>query len=684
MLYLSSGIDNISRVGKATAAKLKRLGLFTAEDLLFYFPFRYDDFSQVTRIKDLRSEMSANIIGQIEMLQSRRSHRRRMHITEAIVNDGTDSMKVIWFNQPYISKSLKTGDTVSLSGKVDDNTGIAAFLSPAYEKISRNEPIHTQGFVPNYHLTSNLTQKQIRFLIKQVVPLSKKISDWMPSEVIKNCKLLDLSTAIEWIHFPKTASEIAQARKRLSFDELFLIQLESGLLKSEYTNSKAEKIEFFENETKNFVQSLPFKLTNSQRKTAWEIIKDIGKDEPMSRLLEGDVGSGKTLVAGLSMLNVALNKKQSVLMVPTEILAQQHFNTLKRLFGNLKIGLITRTQKSVSVTEDKPTIDYIIRNTDVIIGTHALIQEKINFKRLALAIIDEQHRFGVEQRKLLIEKSGIKNKVPHLLTMTATPIPRTLALALYGDLDISIINELPKDRKKIQTHIVPEIKRGKAYEFIRKQIEEGRQVFVICPLIDFSDKLGVKSVKDEYEKLDKVVFPDIPTGMLHGRMKAVEKENIMRDFLENKIKILVSTSVVEVGVDVPNATIMMIEGAERFGLAQIHQFRGRVGRSSHQSYCFLFTDSNSEKSLDRLKSLEKVNDGFELAKIDLKFRGPGEVYGTAQKGFPELKIASLFDNQLIKLAKEESEKIIHQDRFLNKWPKLKEKMQNWRDQFHFE
>lgn len=695
MLYLSSGIDNISRVGKTTANKLKKLGLFTTEDLLFYFPFRYDDFTCVTKIKDLQAGTVVNIIGQIEMMQNRRSHRRRLNITEAILNDGTDSIKAIWFNQPFIPRNLKVGDTVSLSGKIDDNMGTATIVSPSYEKITGAEPIHTQGFVPNYHLTANLTQKQIRFLVKQILPLARKITDWLPSETIKNAKLTTLSDAIAKIHFPGNKHDIETARKRLAFDELFLIQLESGLAKAEKTKNKAEPIKFFEQETKNFVENLPFKLTNAQRKTAWQIIKDIGQDKPMSRLLEGDVGSGKTLVACLAMLNIALNKKQSVLMVPTEILAKQHFNTLCKLFSktDIKIGLITSSAKqayNVSCTE--PNADgnkildtkFIILNADIVIGTHALIQEKINFTNLALAIIDEQHRFGVEQRKILSNKSANKNIMPHLLSMTATPIPRTLALALYGDLDISIINELPSDRKKIITSIIPEKKRETAYEFIRQQISSGRQVFMICPLIDFSDKLGVKSVKDEYEKLDKIIFPDITIGMLHGRMKPAEKESVMQDFLDNKIKILVSTSVVEVGVDVPNATIMMIEGADRFGLAQIHQFRGRVGRSKYQSYCFLFTDSSTERTLARLKSLEKINDGFELAKIDLKFRGPGEVYGTAQKGFPELKIASLFDHELVKLARDESDKIIQKDYSLINWPILKEKMINWRGQFHFE
>jgi ATP-dependent DNA helicase RecG len=499
--------------------------------------------------------------------------------------------------------------------------------------------------------------------------------------------------------------DIDLAKKRLAFDEVFLIQLQSQIYRRETKKYSSSPIIFKEPETKNLVDGLPFKLTDAQRQSAWEILQDIQKDSPMSRLLEGDVGSGKTVTAAIAMFNVALNKKQAVLMVPTEILARQHYNSLGKLFSgwDIKIGLVTGNQLIINnekliveggvkesmsqraeiknlpmvVTKNKKikkvNPQEIIDNSDIIVGTHALIQDKINFKNLGLVIIDEQHRFGVEQRTKLLAANQ-EGHMPHLLSMTATPIPRSLALAIYGDLDISIINEMPAGRKKINTAIVPEVKREEAYKFIRAQIEAGQQVFVICPLIDLSDKLGVKSVKDEFEKLDKNIFPDLNIGMLHGKMKAPEKEKIMADFLDNKIKILVSTSVIEVGVDVPNATIMMIEGAERFGLAQLHQFRGRVGRGEHQSYCFLFTENASEKTLSRLQALTQYQDGFALAKIDLRFRGPGEVFGTAQKGFPEFKIASLFDYALMKQAREQAIKLLEEDESLNKWPEMKGKI----------
>ncbi len=860
MLKLTTDITAINRVGAATAKKLKRLGIDTVQDLIFYFPFRYDDFSRIVPINQLRAGMSANVVGQIEFIQNKRSFRRRMYLTEALIYDGQENLKVIWFNQPFITRNLKVGDKISLAGKVEDDFGALVMKSPVYEKIQhgltrttadlRGQAVHTQGLVPNYHLTANITQKQIRFLIKQVINLTTQITDFLPVDVKKPVGLINLSEAIRKIHFPKTRAEIDQARKRLAFDELFLIQLQSQLVKRDLKSSRAQSVIFKSAETKKFVDSLPFKLTNAQRKAAWQILQDLNKAKPMSRLLEGDVGSGKTLVAVIAMLNVTLNGKQAVLMVPTEILAKQHYNTIAKFLDdfNVKIGLVTRSEKRTNfdrgimkhLKNKKLNAMFITQNCDIIIGTHALIQENIKFKKLALAIIDEQHRFGVNQRSALISRTnadttrtnaddggltrtntdggivndggllyeeltykireaifnvkkelglGHKEKIyqnaleqefiklgiefekektinikynnkkvgmyrpdfvieqkiilevkklpflgkfekdqiwhylkgseyklallvnfgpsdveikrivydlarlqksasvsisPHLLSMTATPIPRSLALALFGDLDLSIIDEMPKDRKKIITSVVPEDKRQKAYDFIRQQINQGRQVFVICPLIDPSDKLGVKSVQEEYKKLDHIVFSDLVIGRLHGRMKPKEKEKIMQEFLENKIKILVSTSVVEVGVDVPNAAIIMIEGADRFGLAQIHQFRGRVGRSQYQSYCFLFTDSESQRSLKRLEALTRIDNGFALAKIDLKFRGPGEIYGLEQKGFPELKIASLFDYQLMKLANEQAIKLINKDSSLNSWPKLKEKLGQWEKLVHLE
>jgi len=527
-MELNTNIKELNRVGKTVAGRLSKLGILTVNDLLFYFPFRYDDFSVVKKIDDLKSGDKVTIIGQIELIKNRRASRHKMYITEALVSDDSESIKVIWFNQPFIGKTLKIGDNISLSGKVEEDYGINVFKSPSYEKIKDNSKVSDNGLIPIYHLTENVTQKQLKFLIKQVINLTKEINDSLPDEIKKRLGLLSLGEAISKIHFPKNQIDIEQSRKRLAFDELFLIQLKSQIAKLERENGIAEIIDFKESETKNFVNSLPFKLTNDQKKAAWMILQDMNSEKPMSRLLNGDVGSGKTVVAVMAMLNVALNDKQSALMVPTELLARQHFYSISKMlesFNIFKIALLTNSQRRLSTNPDKnlskKEVLKIIKNkeVDIVIGTHSLVQDDIEFSDLALAIIDEQHRFGVKQRKTLINKSGDKNTTLHLLSMTATPIPRSLALALFGELDISIIKEKPENRKPIITKIIMENKRLEVYEFIKKEIIEDKQVFVVCPLIEESDLLGVKSVETEFLKLNKKIFPYIPMAMLHGRMK---------------------------------------------------------------------------------------------------------------------------------------------------------------------
>ncbi|HTX86918.1 MAG TPA: ATP-dependent DNA helicase RecG [Candidatus Nanoarchaeia archaeon] len=704
-MELSTPLTQLKGVGQSIGKRLAAIGLNNTEDLLWYFPYRYDDFTRLTKIKDLKSAVAANVIGQIELIENRRAHHRRMYITEALINDGTETLKVIWFNQPFIGKTLKVGDTISLAGRAEDQ-GVLTMVSPVYERVNSAGLIHTAGLVPNYHLTEKITQKQLRFLISQIINLAKNLPDTLPEEMKKRLNLLPLGQAVRQIHFPKKLADVEAARRRLAFDELFLLQLKSQLVKKDRDLARAEKIEFKEKDTKEFVTSLPFKLTEDQRQAAWAILGDLGKSQPMARLLNGDVGSGKTLVAVIALLNVALNNKQAVLMAPTEILAQQHFNTISRLLENypLRIALLTNSYRLLNSTLSGPStpaaaasaqddkkitraeILKMIGNgeIDIIIGTHALLQEDVKFKNLALAVIDEQHRFGVEQRKALMAKSGRQDLTPHLLSMTATPIPRSLALALFGDLDISVIKQMPAGRVPIMTKIVPEEKRAAAYNFIRQQIEAGRQAFVICPLIEESDLYGVKSVKEEFVKLDRGVFPEIKIAALHGKLKAKEKEEIMRGFLAGEYKILVSTSVIEVGVDAPNATIMMIEGADRFGLAQLHQFRGRVGRGAEQSYCFLFPASSDLKTCQRLQTMEKISDGFALAKMDLKLRGSGEIFGTAQSGFPELKIATLWDYELMKQARDEAVALLAADAELKKNPALRQEMDIFEEKIHLE
>jgi ATP-dependent DNA helicase RecG len=708
---LNTPLTSLNGVGESIGKRLTAIGLNNVEDLLWYFPYRYDDFTHSTKIKDLQAGVAANVIGQIELIENRRAHTRRMNITEALINDGTETLKVIWFNQPFLIKTLRVGDSISLAGTAEDQ-GILTMASPVYEKVNSTGLIHTAGLIPIYHLTEKITEKQLRFLMSQVIALSDKIPDTLPENIKSKLKLLSLGEAIRLIHFPKKWEDVDLARRRLAFDELFLMQIKSQLIKKDRDLARAEIIDFKEKDTREFVDSLPFKLTEDQRQASWCILQDMSKPRPMSRLLNGDVGSGKTLVAVMALLNTALNNKQGVLMAPTEILAQQHFNSISKLLANfpLRIALLTNNYRKLNSSlsdpssrnlgtqddkdDDKKSDKKIGRaeilktikagEIDIVIGTHALVQEDVKFKKLALAVIDEQHRFGVGQRKALMEKSGHPELTPHLLSMTATPIPRSLALALFGDLDVSVIKQMPHGRKPIVTKIVPEEKRAAAYNFIREQIRAGRQAFVVCPLIEESDLLGVKSVKEEFFKLDRGVFPEIKMAALHGKLKAKEKEDIMRGFLNNEYKIIVTTSVIEVGVDVPNATIMMIEGADRFGLAQLHQFRGRVGRGGEQSYCFLFPSSHDLKTNQRLQNMENISDGFELAKTDLKSRGSGEIFGTAQSGFPELKIATLWDYELMQAAQTEAVALLAADPDLKKNPALREKINIFEEKIHLE
>ncbi len=679
MIALDSKISTLYRAGQKLAKTLQKLGLETVRDLLFHFPSRYEDFRESLAIDSLEAGMEANIRGTIELISNKRSAKRRMYLTEALISDNSGSVKAIWFNQPFLTRNLKVGDRVSLAGRVSESYGQLALVSPQYEKIYSDDLVHTKGLVPDYRLTADLSQKQLRSLIKQALPLAAEISDWLPERTRNRLGLLELKEALQKIHFPKSLEEAEEARRRLSFGELFLRQLRAQAIKNELKSKQAPAVPFREKETKEFVASLPFKLTDSQRRAAWEILQDMEKEEPMSRLLEGDVGSGKTVVATIALLNAALSGRQAALMAPTEILANQHYQLISKLLGSygFNIALLTGSRKSPQAAD-----------ANIVIGTQALIQKNFKFHDLALVIVDEQHRFGVKQRQHLLDyQANERELTPHFLSMTATPIPRSLALAIYGDLDLSIINQLPAGRKAIETKIILENERTAAYDFIRKEISSGRQAFVVCPLIDESDRLGVKSVKAEHEKLDRLIFPDLQVGLLHGRLKTKEKEAVMADFLAGKTQILVSTAVIEVGVDVPNATLMIIEGAERFGLATLHQFRGRVGRSHYQSYCLLFpsdSGNDNQKTLTRLEAMVRHQDGFALARIDLKLRGAGDIYGASQSGFPELQLASLFDYENIKKAQEEATAIIGADPQLSRYPQLKAELGKWESAIHLE
>jgi ATP-dependent DNA helicase RecG len=698
-MNLNSKVSQLNRVGKTVSKQLKRLGIESVKDLLLYYPFRYEDYSNIVKISDLKIGDKVTVFGRIDIIDNRRNPRSKRVVTDAVLSDDSGKVRIIWFGQPFITKNLKVGDMVYMSGKIGrDRIGIN-MASPSFEKPRGGNTTHTARIVPIYPLTSGITQKQLRFLVSQVIDFADYIKDWLPEELREKADIMDINEAVRIIHFPEYESDLKHAKRRLKFDELFILQLRAEMIRQSLKRQTSPKIEFKKDGVRDFVSSLPFELTDAQKISTWEILKDMDRVEPMNRLLQGDVGAGKTVVAAITVNNAVLNNFQVILMAPTEVLATQHFESFVELFEKteIKIALYTRSKAEVNykcainsyktLNKKKKYIAEKIKNCDIsiVIGTHALLSENVEFSNLGYVIVDEQQRFGVEQRKTIREKSGNHKTMPHFLSMTATPIPRSFALTVYGDLAMSVIRGLPPGRKPIKTRLVEQINREKAYEFIRNQVKSGRQVFVVCPLVDDegisevdknSDK---KSVLSEYEKLRKVVFPDLKIGYLYGKLKPEEKDDTMKKFANREIDILVSTSVIEVGVNIPNATVMMIEDAERFGLAQLHQFRGRVGRSCHQSYCFLFTDNDSKKALDRLNFFEKNNDGFKLAEFDLSQRGPGEVYGTAQSGLLNFRFASMQDVDLIKLSRE-----LSNDIDFEKYNSLKLKVKEWESGVHLE
>jgi ATP-dependent DNA helicase RecG len=689
MLTLDTKISSLGKIGKTASKYLKNLDILTIRDIIFYYPARYDDLSKIVPIGQLEPWTTVSVKCKVELIKNKRSPKKHTMITEAIVSDSTGKMKVVWFNQAFIGKVLKNGDEIYLSGKVDEDYYGIQMIAPVYEKVMNCAPTHTARIVPVYSLTEKLSQKQIRFLIKMSLPAVNQIIDPLPLGIKRKYNLPNLTEALCEAHFPTSFEKLELARRRLKFDELFLLALRNELTRFELKKNSAPTIPFRETETRAFVNSLPFTLTKTQKTSAWEILKDLGKENPMNRLLDGDVGSGKTVVAAIAMFQALLSGYQSAIMAPTEILARQHFESLTKLFPENKVGLLTSNFAYLSphgeISKKELLEEITVGGAEIVIGTHALIQETARFKKLGLAIVDEQHRFGVDQRAALKKSANLdaSRSSPHFLTMTATPIPRTLALLAYGDLDISVINEQPKDRLPIITRIIRAEKRAEAYKFVCEEIKKGRQAFVICPLIDPSDKLGVKSVKEEYEKLQEV-FPEFAIGLMHGKLKPAEKENIMDEFSANKINILVSTSVVEVGVNVPNATIMIIEGAERFGLAQLHQFRGRIGRGVYQSYCFTVQENFSQVSTERLRAFETCRNGFLLAEKDLELRGHGDILGTRQSGKTDFQIAGLTDVEIMKQARDAAQELVSVNPALLSFPLLKNKVEEFSARAHLE
>lgn len=682
---LHTQLSVLPDIGKKTAAACKKIGMYSILDALYYFPFRYEDFSNIIPIEHLVEGELVTVHGQVELIANKRSFKTRKIITECLIKDATATLRVVWFNQPFLTRTLTPGEWVYISGKPVQDIAGYKMVSPVYEKDKKGNPLHTGRLVPIYPLTAGLTQKMIRVVVSSIVGFAAQIPEWLPEDVLKNNDLGVLSDAVRGVHMPHNEQELKQSTDRLKFDELLLVQLQAELARLQATVEQAPEITFQEQSIKEFVTSLGFTLTKTQKIAAWEILQDSARAKPMNRLLSGDVGSGKTVVAAIALYNTVLSNLQGVLMVPTEILARQHFESLGKLLGKygIRIGLFTRSQRMVlkkEVAFSKKEILEAIKEheVDIIIGTQSFLSENVEFKKLGLVIVDEQHRFGVEQRRIIKEKGrGV-----HFLSMTATPIPRSLALMIYGDLDVSIINELPPGRKPIATRLVEPHNRSKAYEFIHEQVKKGRQVFVICPLIDDGDILSdKKSVLQEYKKLSENIFPNLRVGYLHGKLKPAEKEAVMNKFSVHELDILVSTSVVEVGVNIPNASVMMIEGAERFGLAQLHQFRGRVGRAEHQSYCLLFTDSGSKKATERLVYFESCRDGFKLAEKDLEIRGPGEVYGTEQSGMMQLRLAKLTDQALIKKARDTARTLASH---IKNYPLVLARVKKWKEVVHLE
>lgn len=613
------------------------------------------------------------------MLKQSRTWQKKMMLTEAFVEDASGTIKAVWFNQPYLANTFKEGQSILLSGKAALKDKALYMASPAHEikQAGYEDTIHTGRLVPVYPETAGVSSRWFRYAISKLLDAVEKFDDPLPKELRDKKNLPEINTALSYIHFPENLQQAKHAKHRFVFEELLIIQLAAIAAKQKNKTHAAPKIETDIALTKKFVGILPYTLTDSQKKSAWRILRDMEGPQAMNRLLEGDVGSGKTIVAAIAALNAVNSGYQVALMAPTEILAEQHFQNFKKLFAifNINVELYTHNKK--------PRLDM---RPDIAIGTHALIQKNVTFKNLGLVIIDEQHRFGVNQRASLQTKNYQleTGASAHFLSMTATPIPRTLALTLYGDLDISILHELPAGRKKIETHIIAPEARNEAYSFIRKELDGGRQAFVIFPLIEKSKYFEARAAVVEFEKLSQGPFKNYKLALLHGRMKTKEKEQIMRDFKEKKTQILVSTSVVEVGIDVPNATVMMIESTERFGLAQLHQFRGRVGRSEYQSYCMLLTDTESTGVRHRLHALKAAKNGFELAEYDLKLRGPGELYGLQQSGIGDLTTQALGNIKLVEEVHEEAEKLLAQDATLKSWPTLAYAVEQKNKILHFE
>lgn len=661
---LETEVRYLKGVGEKLAQVLSKLELYTLGDLLYYLPRRYEDRSHFRQIRHARPGESATFAGSLITAENVQV-RHGLTLTKAFIQDTTGTLELVWFNQPYMRDTLLKlrNKRLVVYGLVKESGWGLQIENPEWEDIDEDtDPeslLHVNRIVPIYPLTEGIRQKRMRQIMWHAVQNANLVPEVLPREISRRMGLMPIAEAIRQVHFPESLDAIEPARKRLVFEEFFVMQLGVGLQRQQIAQERGIAMRIDEERLMERIHQLvPFELTNAQKRVIREIWADMARPHPMNRLLQGDVGSGKTIVAAAAILAAVDNQYQAALMAPTEILAEQHYVVMHRLFQPLGISVELLVGRLTPKQRAHARERVASGRGMVAVGTHALIQEGVEFARLGLAIIDEQHRFGVLQRAALRDK-GV---MPHVLVMTATPIPRTLTLTLYGELDVSIIDEMPPGRKPIKTHWKHPSERLRVYEGIRKLVQEGRQAYIICPLIEESEKLQVRAAQELAEHLSKDVFPDLRVGLLHGRMKAIEKEEVMEAFRRGELDILVSTTVIEVGVDVPNAVVMVVEDADRFGLAQLHQLRGRVGRGEHQSYCVLIGDPKNEEGQRRLEIMTQTTNGFLIAEEDLRLRGPGEIYGTKQSGMPAFRVADLIkDMQLLEVARQEAFRLLEQD-----------------------
>lgn len=647
-MNISTPLQELKGVGKVMAAHLESMGLKTVRDLLNYYPRRYDDYSLVTSIKQLQPGL-VTLKGSFSNITERRV-RRGMHITEAVINDNTGLVKAVWFNQPYRGASLQAGKNYYIRGDFRLQNARLQVINPSIEQAAEAIKPGSELIVPTYRENANVSSQLIRKLLPQVLDVINKMPEVLPGWLVAEAGLISHSAAIRAIHMPGSAKELADAQKRLGFEELFVVIMAAHINRSQIVATRALPVKFKQKVATDFVAHLPFKLTDAQRKTVWQIYKDMDSTEPMNRLVEGDVGAGKTVVAAMAALMVAESGLQVALLAPTELLATQHAETIAKIFAHTKlkdkIALLTGSVKPAQKQHIKQKLKD--NKLKVLIGTHALLQESVDWHKLGMVIIDEQHRFGVEQRQKLLDKAG---HMPHILCLTATPIPRSLALTVYGELDISVLNQAPSVRAGVDTDIVSPNSTAQMYQSIISQLQAGRQAYIVCPLISESEVLQTASAEQTYKQISQRELKGWRVGLLHGKLKPAQKTSIMQAFVRHEIDVLVATTVIEVGVDVANASVMVIQGADRFGLAQLHQLRGRVGRAQHRGQCYLVM-SDSKAPSKRMRAIVSTTNGFELAELDLELRGPGAIYGTRQHGTLDLRLAKLTDAALIAKARQ--------------------------------